>query len=356
MPRAKKLNEMASAGKIRERVREAALGAGFSDAGVVALPHAGSAQEAERFAVFVGAGFAGEMKWLERKNEAGELVRGDVRRPFAWARSAIVCLASYHSGPVRSVDSAPDGAGWIARYAVTGRERRADELRGGEASGVAPSDYHRVLLRRLRRVESALKAEFGEFDSRAYVDTGPLMERPLAVAAGLGWVGKNTCVIHPRLGSFVFLAVLVTSMELGAADAALAHPDRCGSCTRCLEACPTNALIAPRRMDARRCISYLTIEHEGEIDAELERGIGRNVFGCDICQDVCPWNRKPAIVRDSELAERIELVNPSLEWLAGMSEAEFEQNFNGSPVRRAGYAGFRSNVERAREWRRRSRY
>ncbi len=335
--------------KIRERARDIALGAGFSEAGVVALPHPGSVPAAERFEEFVAADFAGEMQWLERRNERGELVRAAVPRAFAWARSVVVCLASYNTGPVRSVDTAPPGTGWIARYALTGRARRADET-GNHAREVLPSDYHRVLLRRLRSVESALKAEFGDFESRAYVDTGPLMERPLAAAAGLGWVGKNTCVIHPRLGSFVFLAVLVTSLDLGGeVGAAIAHPDRCGSCTRCLDACPTNALIAPRKMDARRCISYLTIEHEGEIDAELERGIGRNVFGCDICQDVCPWNRKPPIVRDPELAERIELVNPSLDWLAAMSEAEFEQAFNGSPVRRAGYAGLRANVHRAQK-------
>jgi epoxyqueuosine reductase len=321
---------------IRNLARELAIEAGFSEAGMVALPVAGAAREAARFEEFVSAGFAGEMSWLERRGEDGELVRGDAMRPFGWARSVVVCLASYNSGAVRSVESAPEGAGWIARYAVTGRESEGR---------VAPSDYHKVLLRRLRRVESGLKAEFGEFESRAYVDTGPLMERPLAVAAGLGWVGKNTCLIHQKLGSFVFLAVLVTALEID--GAVVVNPDRCGSCTRCLEACPTDALIGSHKLDARRCISYLTIEHEGEIDAELERGIGRNVFGCDICQDVCPWNRKPAIVRDSELMERGELVNPSLEWLAAMSEQEFERVFNGSPVRRAGYAGFRRNVERA---------
>lgn len=332
------------AGKIRERARELAVEAGFSEAGMVALPVEGAEREAARFEEFVSAGFAGEMEWLERRGESGELVRGDVKRPFPWARSVVVCLASYNSGEVRSVEAAPEGAGWIARYALTGREPRADES-GGDVAGLLASDYHKVLLRRLRVVESGLKAEFGEFESRAYVDTGPLMERPLAVAAGLGWVGKNTCLIHPKLGSFVFLAVLVTGLEIE--GAVVAHADRCGSCTRCLEACPTDALIAPHKMDARRCISYLTIEHEGEIEAGLERGIGRNVFGCDICQDVCPWNRRPAIVRDSELSERGELVNPSLEWLAAMSEAEFERVFNGSPVRRAGYAGFRRNVERA---------
>jgi len=181
------------------------------------------------------------------------------------------------------------------------------------------------------------------------VDTGPVVERALATAAGLGWTGKNTCLIHPRLGSFGFLAVLLTSLEVD--EPALAVPDRCGSCRRCLDACPTGALIAPYQMDATRCISYLTIEHRGPIAAELMEGMGRQVFGCDICQDVCPWNspRRTPLSADPELEARDELVNPALEWLAGLAEpelaeAEFERRFNGSPVRRAGFLGLRRNV------------
>jgi epoxyqueuosine reductase len=173
------------------------------------------------------------------------------------------------------------------------------------------------------------------------------MERALATAAGLGWTGKNTCLIHPKLGSYGFLAVLLTSLEIQVEEAhaaPLTVPDRCGSCTRCLEACPTEALIAPYQMDATKCISYLTIEHRGPIDAGLMEGMGRQVFGCDICQDVCPWNRKAPVSADPELEAREELVNPALEWLAGMDMAEFERVFNGSPVRRAGFLGLRRNV------------
>ena len=189
-----------------------------------------------------------------------------------------------------------------------------------------------------------MRARFGAFESRTYVDTGPVVERALATAASLGWTAKNTCLIHPKLGSFGFLAVLLTSLPVQNERAATIVPDRCGSCTRCLEACPTGALIAPYQMDATRCISYLTIEHEGAIAPELMEGMGRQVFGCDICQDVCPWNRKAPITEDAELEARAELVNPALEWLAQMDEQEFEKMFNGSPVRRAGFVGLQRNI------------
>jgi epoxyqueuosine reductase len=226
-------------------------------------------------------------------------------------------------------------AGWIARYAWSIRT---------DAAGVRrPSDYHKVLLKRIRALEARLHAEFGDFESRTYVDTGPVVERALATAAGLGWTGKNTCLIHPKLGSYGFLAVLLTSLP-AQEEKAFTVPDRCGSCRRCLEACPTGALIAPYQMDARRCISYLTIEHRGPIAEGLMEGMGRQVFGCDICQDVCPWNRKAPLSADPDLEARAELVNPALDWLAGLEEAEFERIFNGSPVRRAQFLGLRRNV------------
>ncbi len=209
-----------------------------------------------------------------------------------------------------------------------------------------PSDYHKVLLKRLKRLDGQLRGQFGEFESRAYVDTGPVVERALATAAGLGWTGKNTCLIHPKLGSFGFLGVLLTSLDLSPKEktAELKVQDRCGTCRRCLDACPTGALIAPYQMDATKCISYLTIEYKGTIAPELMAGMGRQVFGCDICQDVCPWNRKAPIAMDAELHPREELVNPALEWLASLDEGSFERVFNGSPVRRAGFLGMRRNT------------
>lgn len=340
-------HDAAQAGLAREEARAFALEAGFAEAGLVPLPYEQESRDAGRFAEWIQAGRAGSMQYLERAAENGRLVRERVGVPFPWARSAVVCFASYHCAQPRSLDvirgdavpgdAAPEDVGWIARYAWSSR-RDADGTQ-------RPSDYHKVLLKRLKALDARLHSRFGEFESRAYVDTGPVVERSLAVAAGLGWTGKNTCLIHPKLGSYGFLGVLLTSLPVQEEKVPTALlPDRCGSCRRCIEACPTGALIAPYQMDATRCISYLTIEHKGAIGEELAAGMGRQVFGCDICQDVCPWNRKAPIGADPELEARAELVNPALEWLAAMDERAFEQNFNGSPVRRAGFAGLRRNV------------
>ena len=318
----------------RARARALALEAGFAEAGLVALPHAHQERDAARFEEWVRAGRAGSMRYLERKNEDSALLRSRARIPFPWARSAVVCWANYNGEQPRSTEPAAEGAGWIARYAWSSKVDAQGRRR--------PSDYHKVLLKRLKALEARLHEELGAFEARAFVDTGPVVERALAEAAGLGWTGKNTCLIHPKLGSFGFLAVLLTSLEIDV-PAAL-QPDRCGSCRRCLEACPTGALIAPYQMDAARCIAYLTIEHRGAIAPELMEGMGRQVFGCDICQDVCPWNRKALLGGDPELEARTELVNPALEALAALDEAGFERAFNGSPVRRAGFLGLRRNV------------
>jgi epoxyqueuosine reductase len=331
----------AARGLTREQARAWAREAGFAEAGLVALPYASEARDAARFEEWVNAGRAGTMNYLGRRGEDGQLVRSRVGIPFPWARSAVVCYAGYNNAQPRSTEPAAEGAGWIARYAWSSRV--------DERGAWRPSDYHKVLKKRLRALEARIREErLGEgldgFEARGYVDTGPVVERALATAAGLGWTGKNTCLIHPKLGSFGFLAVLLTSLEVE--ELVLTVPDRCGSCRRCLDACPTGALIAPYQMDAARCISYLTIEHRGPIAGELKEGMGRQVFGCDICQDVCPWNslRRAPLSADPELEARAELVNPTLEWLAGLDQAEFERRFNGSPVRRAGFAGLRRNV------------
>ncbi|HEX4321481.1 MAG TPA: tRNA epoxyqueuosine(34) reductase QueG [Acidobacteriaceae bacterium] len=318
-------------------VRELACEAGFTEAGIVGLPHAQSERDAKRFTEFIDQGRAGNMAYLARRDEKNELLRSRIDLPFPWARSVVVCMASYHAAAPLSTAAAKAGAGWIARYAWSGKTNEKGETR--------PSDYHKVLLKRLRALEAELHAAFGDFECRAFVDTGPIVERAAARAAGLGWTGKNTCLIHPKAGSWNFLAVLVTSLEVPAEAAPLAVPDRCGSCRRCLDACPTQALIEPYQMDATRCIAYLTIEHHGEIEESLRPGMGRQIFGCDICQDVCPWNRKAPIGReDSELHPREELVNPDLGWLAGLELADYERIFNGSPVRRAGFWGLRRNI------------
>jgi epoxyqueuosine reductase len=336
-------------------VRDLAFQAGFTLGGIAAVPGAASPEsreERERFEAWLEAGSAGEMDYLKRTNEEGELLRTSVRTAFPWAHSVIVCMANYNEAQPRSIDPAPPDAAWIARYAWSGSQNAPEDN-----SPQRPSDYHKVLLKRLKQVEADLRKHCGEFESRCYVDTGPLVERVYARYAGLGWTGKNTCLLNQQLGSWLFLGVILTSLELpslelASDDLAIPAADRCGSCTRCIDACPTQALT-PYRMDASRCIAYLTIEKRGvipDVDAgpgltsDLREGIGRNVFGCDICQDVCPWNRKAPIASDAELAPRAPLVNPALDWLAAMDADDFGEWFFGSPVKRARFDGFRRNI------------
>jgi epoxyqueuosine reductase len=315
-----------------------ASSAGFSTAGIAAVPEPGSVEDQsdrQRFAEWIEQGNAGEMEYLKRRNDAGELVRSSLRIAVPWVRSVIVCVTNYNAPQPLSIDSAPEGTGWVARYAWTG-QTGADSL--------APSDYHKVLLKRLERLDSALKDALGTFESKCYVDTGPLVERIYARYAGVGWTGKNTCILNQKLGSWLFLGVILTSLEVPDDQRAELASDRCGSCTRCIDACPTGALTAPRQMDASLCISYLTIEKRGPIPLELREGIGRQVFGCDICQDVCPWNRKAPIAIDPDLQTRPELVNPALDWLAELDQAAFGRLFFGSPIKRAKFEGLRRNV------------
>jgi epoxyqueuosine reductase len=328
---------MVIAQRDREWIEEQVRQTGFDLAGVAAVPAEGTAANIEssnRFAEWVASGFAGEMEWLKRLDTAGQLIRGDLRRSVPWARSVVVCAINYNPDAARSIDEAPSGSGWIARYAWTGR---ADDASRG-------SDYHDVLPAKLRVVEGSLKERFGpDLQTRCYVDTGPIVEREYAQRASIGWIGKNTCVLNEELGSWLLLGVIITSLELSSEAWTLPAADRCGTCTRCIDACPTNALT-PRQMDASRCISYLTIEKKGGIDESLRAPMGRQVFGCDICQDVCPWNRRAPIATADVLPARPELVNPLLEWLASMDGATFNRTFRGSPLERTGRRRLHRNV------------
>jgi epoxyqueuosine reductase len=321
-------------------IEEQARAAGFDLAGVAAVPAEGSPDGTwlnERFAEWIAEGRAGEMNWLKRIDVAGDLVRGNLKRSLPWARSVIVCAMNYNADAPRSIAPASRGSGWIARYAWSGEDNADSAYRG--------SDYHEVLLPRLRKIESALRQRFGEeMQSRCYVDTGPIVERDYAQRAGIGWIGKNTCVLNEQMGSWLLLGVIVTSLELAPEALAIPAADRCGTCTRCIEACPTDALTAPRRMDASRCISYLTIEKKGIIDESLRGPMGRQVFGCDICQDVCPWNIKAPVASSGALPGRAELVNPALEWLASMDGPQFKRAFRGSPLERTGRKRVQRNV------------
>ena len=278
---------------------------GFDLAGIAAL---GEPATREKFDEWLDDGMHGEMGYLEG---AGRDLRHDSRLPHSGATHAIV-LAMNYGGRLAS--------GPIARYA------RGD-------------DYHEVLREKLRELHGWLEGEAGRaINARAYVDSGPVLERDLAQRAGLGWFGKNTMLINPGAGSFLFLCSLFVQFELTPDEPFEA--DRCGTCTRCIQACPTDAIVAPRVLDARRCISYLTIELKGSIPEQLREPIGELIYGCDICQDVCPWNVSFASeLREPAFAERGAFAGKSArelarEWLA-MTPAEYAATFKGSPIKRA---------------------
>lgn len=295
---------------------------------------------------WLAQGYAGEMNYLKDPR------RGDPRRVVEGARSVIVVALNYNSAQAYSTEtaaSANDGdasRGWISRYAWG-------------------DDYHEVLGEKLEALLAAMRAELPEsFEARAYVDTGPVVERVAAKYAGLGWLAKNTCLINEQLGSWLFLGVIVTTLELEPSLAPGESPaaDLCGNCRLCLDACPTNAFAAPYVLDARRCISYLTIELRGAIPEELRPGMGRAVIGCDICQDVCPWNsprRAPVTTLAAFQARQIAaqdisytdetkadewLFAPELEWLASLTPKDFSRIFHGSAVKRAKWRGVVRNA------------
>ena len=310
--------------QIESIVKRAAEQAGFELAGIAT---AADSPELQAFPEWIAAGYAGDMKYMEARDEQGSLKRASLSRVAPWARSIVVCAINYNIDQPYSTEVQDPGRGWISRYAWS-RE-----------------DYHEAVLRRLQQVEVALHDTVAESETRlitrSYVDTGPIVERVFAKYAGVGWIGKNTCIINQKIGSWLFLGVILTSLEL---TPDVPAPDRCGTCTRCIEACPTDAILAPYQLDSNRCISYLTIEKRGSIPEELRAGMGRHVFGCDICQDVCPWNRKAPATVAPEFSPRGRLVNPALDLLAEMSAEEFRETFRGSPIRRAKRSGLRRNA------------
>jgi len=310
-------------GDLSAWIKKAASDAGFDLSGIAPVQ---DFPDLTYFPEWIAAGRAGEMKYLESRNDAGELRRASLRSVFPWARSVVVCAINYNTAHPYSTEVSDSTRGWISRYAWS-RE-----------------DYHDSVLRRLHELEAKLKETCGDetpIETRSYVDTGPVVERVYAKYAGVGWLGKNTCVINQKIGSWLFLGVIVTSLEL---TPDLPAPDRCGTCTRCIDACPTEALIAPYELDSNKCISYLTIEKRGTIPDELRDGMGHQVFGCDICQDVCPWNRKAPSTDKPEFQPREGLVNPALAWLAEISEEEFREKLHGSPIKRAKRSGLRRNA------------
>jgi epoxyqueuosine reductase len=301
-----------------ETIRELARECGFELAGVAAttpLP------QGAWYHQWVAAGFAGEMRYLTGHRAAA---RDDPRNLLASARS-VICVGKLYNTPWPY--SAQFDAGelaWISRYAW------------GE-------DYHDVLRRGLERLGAMLRERAGaELESKICVDTAPLLERSYARMAGLGWIGKNTCLINQPSGSWFFLGELLVSLAI---DPDAPPPDRCGTCRRCIDACPTAAIVPAGpgfAVDSRLCISYFTLALRSAIAVQHRTGMGGHVFGCDICQDVCPWNRRAPVTREPAFAPRH--FAPPLEKLAAVTEDEFRSMFRGTPVTRAKYSGFLRNV------------
>lgn len=300
---------------LREAIRDRALAEGFDAVGF-GPAHLG-AETAARLAAFLEAGYHGDMGWMATRSRE----RGDPQTLWPGAKSAVVLGLSYapKDDPLALLEHPERGS--ISVYA-----------RG--------SDYHDVLKSRLKRVARWLHEAHGA-DVKVFVDTAPLMEKPLAMAAGVGWQGKHTNLVHREHGSWLFLGAILTSTEL---EIDAAHEDHCGTCQRCLDVCPTKAFPAPYKLDARRCISYLTIEHKGPIPRELRAAIGNRIYGCDDCLAVCPWNKFARAGHEASLLPRVELNAPMLDHLAGLDDASFRRVFSGSPIKRVGRDRFVRNV------------
>jgi epoxyqueuosine reductase len=338
------MNKMQTAGTT-EWIATRAKALGFELCGVV---RAEKFPELSRMEEWLGRGYAGEMKYLE------DARRSDPQLAMAGVRSAIVCGLNYNTKYPYSTQSVEENdeepRGWISRYAWG-------------------NDYHEALWEKLNALVVEMQEYFpAPFEARGYADTGPVNERVLAKHAGLGWLGKNTLLLNQWIGSYFFLGTILTTLELEPTlGPSMAPPaDLCGSCTRCIDACPTGALVEPYVMDARKCISYLTIELRGSIPEELREPMGRHVFGCDICQDVCPWNRKAPVTDAVAFEPRVfagkkqkkqvranleeerdvqeSFFLPRLEWLAAMSEEEFRAAFRGSPIKRTKWRGMVRNA------------
>jgi epoxyqueuosine reductase len=263
-------------------------------------------------------GYAGEMAWMARTADR----RADVRAVIPGARSVIMTGTIYNTNRPYSAD-APDDVARISRYAWG-------------------DDYHGVIGKRLEALLAWMHDVSPEpFDGRAYVDTGPVQERVYAQYAGLGWIGKNTCLINPEAGSWLFLGEIICTLPLDADTQGL---ERCGSCTKCIEACPTGALVGPGVLDSNRCLSYLTIERRGEIPVEHREAMGTHVYGCDICQEVCPYNQPPPQSTDAAWQPRAGFDLPRLVELWRRPDAELRRMMRGSAMTRAKLTGLRRNL------------
>ena len=306
---------MVDSAPLRDRLEQRARAEGFAGFGIC-RPDA-TPETAARLAQYVAEGRHGQMDWMGERMHW----RGSATALWPEARSVIMLAEPYtpKHDPTAVLDQ--PGKGAISVYAQN-------------------RDYHDILKKRLKRVGRWL-VEAAPCEIKVFVDTAPVMEKPLAAAAGLGWQGKHTNLVSRDLGNWFFLGAIFTTLEL---PDNLPGQDNCGSCTACLSICPTDAFPAPYQLDARRCISYLTIEHKGPIDAELRPLLGNHIYGCDDCLAACPWNKFAVTAHEARYTARADLIAPDLAFLAGLDEAAFRAHFAGSPVKRTGRARFLRNV------------
>ena len=303
---------------LTQQIQRRAHELGFA---LVGITPAERSQTLQRYRAWLENGYAGEMDYLERHLPLKE----DPRRLLAEAKSVISLAMNYYTLDPPELLAADPGRGQISRYAWG-------------------DDYHEVIRERLRQLVEFIRQRFAETepDCRICVDTAPILEREYAQKARLGWIGKNTNLINWRSGSWYFLAEVLVNVQLTSTTEPLRGT--CGTCTRCIEACPTDAIVAPNVLDSRLCISYLTIELKESIPAELRPKMGNLIFGCDICQEVCPWNSKATPTTESAFYPRTGNLAPGLLSLVNMTQAEFSSRFKGSPIKRAKRRGFLRNV------------
>lgn len=303
---------------IRKQLQDEAQALGFELFGVARVQEL---PDVAFFESWLEKGYSADMGYLA----ANKARRTNPEAVVEGAQSVVICATNYHTDAPLSTAPARPGEGWITRYAWG-------------------DDYHLKLEKKIAALYRHLQElTGGEAKGRYYVDTGPVLERAWARLAGIGWIGKNTCLISPVMGSFIFLAAIITDFEMSDSDDDIV-PDRCGSCTRCIDACPTGALLEPFILDARRCISYLTIENKSEIPLAYRESQGRHLFGCDICQDVCPWNRKIPVSTETAFQPREQAVNPAISHILALDPASFREKFRKSPIKRTKFKGLIRNA------------